>query len=70
MHGSHVMLEAIKQAHEFGLDMVALPFHTSHALQILDINCFKPFKFLFFLKKNNAMVRNNHCEPNACTLAS
>ncbi len=50
MHGSHVMLEAIKQAREFGLDMVTLPFHTSHALQILDVNFFKPFK-----KKNLIM---------------
>jgi hypothetical protein len=44
MHGSHVTIEAIKQAHEFGLDMVDFPFHTCHALQILDINCFKPFQ--------------------------
>jgi hypothetical protein len=51
MHGSHVTLEAIKQAHEFGLDMVALPFHTSHALQILYINRFKPFNFYFFKEK-------------------
>jgi hypothetical protein len=30
-HGSHVTLKAIKQAKEFGLDMVTLPSHTSHA---------------------------------------
>ncbi len=46
IHGSHVTLEAIKQAHEFGLDMVTLPFHTSHAPQILDVNFFKPFQKL------------------------
>jgi hypothetical protein len=27
-HGSHVFLEAIKQVHQFGLDMVTLPSHT------------------------------------------
>jgi hypothetical protein len=27
-HGSHVSLEAMKQAYLFGLDMVALPSHT------------------------------------------
>jgi hypothetical protein len=31
-HGSHVTLETIEQAQEFGLDMITLPFHTSHAL--------------------------------------
>jgi hypothetical protein len=67
MHGSHVTLEAIKQAHEFGLNMVTLPFHTSHALQILDVNFFKPFKNN---NNNNAMVKNNHCEPNKCTFAN
>jgi hypothetical protein len=29
--GLHVTLKAIKQASEFGLNMVALPSHTSHA---------------------------------------
>jgi hypothetical protein len=31
-HGSHVTLEAIEQVQEFGLDMIILPSHTSHAL--------------------------------------
>jgi hypothetical protein len=31
-HGSHVTLEAIEQAQEFGLDMITVPSHTSHAL--------------------------------------
>jgi hypothetical protein len=31
-HGSHVTFEAIKQAQAFGLDMVTLHSHTSHAL--------------------------------------
>jgi hypothetical protein len=31
-HGSHVTFEAIEQAQPFGLDMVTLPSHTSHAL--------------------------------------
>jgi hypothetical protein len=30
-HGSHVTIETIKQAQEFGLDMITLPSHTSHA---------------------------------------
>jgi hypothetical protein len=31
-HGSHVSLKAIKQAQQFGLDMITLLSHTSHAL--------------------------------------
>jgi hypothetical protein len=46
-HQFHVTLEAIKQAQEFGLDMITLPSHTSHALQPLDVVCFKPFKTTF-----------------------
>jgi hypothetical protein len=69
-HGSHVTLKTIAQAHEFALDMVTLPSHTFHLLQPLDVSCFKPFKIAFKKKKDNAMVKNNHCEPNKCTLVS
>jgi len=31
-HGSHVTFEAIKQVKKFGLYMITLPSHTSHAL--------------------------------------
>jgi hypothetical protein len=31
-HGSHVIVEAIEQVQEFGLKMVTLSSHTSHAL--------------------------------------
>jgi len=46
-HGSHVTLEVIKLAIAKGLDLLTFPSHTSHALQLLDITCFKPFKFSF-----------------------
>ncbi len=68
-HGSHVTLEAIAQAHEFGLNMVTLQAHASHALQPLDVSCFKPFKITFRKEKDNAMVKNNHYELDKCTLA-
>jgi hypothetical protein len=42
-HGSHVILEAIKHAQEFGLDMSTLPSHISHDVQPLDVSCFKQF---------------------------
>jgi hypothetical protein len=50
-HGSHVTLKAIEQMQEFGLNMVTLLSHTSHALQPLNVSCFKPFKSTFFLNK-------------------
>jgi len=31
-HGNHVTLEVIQHAKHIGLDMITLPFHTSHAL--------------------------------------
>jgi hypothetical protein len=43
-HGSHVTLEVARAAMEVGLDFLSLPFHTSHALQSLDVAVFKPFK--------------------------
>lgn len=43
-HGIHVGLEAMGQAAAMGLDIVTLPSHTSHALQPLDVSCFKSFK--------------------------
>ncbi len=69
-HGSHVTLKAIERASQFGLDMLVLLAHTSHALQPLDVNYFKPFKFAFRKEKDNSMVRNNHLELDKVTLAS
>jgi hypothetical protein len=50
--------------------MVTLPSHTSHALQPLDVSCFKPFKTTFKKEKNNAMVKNSHCELDKCILVT
>jgi hypothetical protein len=51
-HGSHVTFEAIEYwTNFFGLDMITLPLHTSHALQPLNVVCFKPFKISFKKKE-------------------
>jgi hypothetical protein len=68
--GCHVTIEVIKHAQPFGLDMITLPFHTSHVLQPLDVSCFKSFKTTFKTKRDNAMVINNHYELKKCTFAS
>jgi hypothetical protein len=63
-HGSCVTIEAIKQIIEF----VALPLHTSHDLQPLDVSSFKPFKTNFRKERDLAMERNNHVELDKVTL--
>ena len=63
-------LEVIKISMESGLDIVSLPSHTSHALQPLDIVCFKPFKTVFrqikdawcLTNKNQAIGKQTMCE--------
>ena len=69
-HNSHVTLEVVKISMESGLDIVSLPSHTSHALQPLDIACFKPFKTPFrqirdawcLTNKNQAVGKQTLCE--------
>ena len=46
-HNSHVTLEVVAEAMQSGLDIVFLSFHTSYALQPLDVSYFKPFKIAF-----------------------
>jgi hypothetical protein len=49
--------------------MFTLPSHTSHALQPLDIACFKPFKSTFRKeKKDTTMINRNYIEPNKIVL--
>jgi hypothetical protein len=68
-HGSHVTLETIKQAKEFGLDMIVLPLHTSRALHPLDIMaCFKPFKIVFKRERNTTRFSRNYIELNKIAL--
>ncbi len=67
-HGSHVTLKARECAKIFGLDMITLPSHTSHALQALNVSCFKPFKATFKKVKDVTMSRSNHMELDKITL--
>jgi hypothetical protein len=66
-HGSHVMIEAFEQVIEIGLNMVTLPSHTSHALQLSDMTCFKPFKNAFRKEQDLTMVKNKYLELNKMT---
>jgi hypothetical protein len=46
-HGNHITLKVMELTKELKLDMMTLPSYTSHALQPLDVSCFKPFKTTF-----------------------
>jgi hypothetical protein len=69
-HNSHVTLEVVTLAMNSGLDIISLPSHTSHALQPLDVSCFKPFKSAFrqirdswtLLNKGKKVEKSDLCE--------
>ena len=69
-HNSHVTLEVMKIAMQSGLDIISLPSHTSHALQLLDLACFVPFKTAFrkhrdswtLVNKNAKVGKKELCE--------
>jgi hypothetical protein len=49
-------------------DMITLPSHTSRALQPLDVNYFRPFKYAFRKERYESMFRNNYKKPDKVTL--
>ncbi len=53
---------------DFGLDIITLPSHTSHALQPLDVYYFKPFKTGLRKVRDVTMSRNNLMELNKVTV--
>ena len=69
-HNSHITLEVVRISMESGLDIVSLSSHTSHALQPLDVSCFKPFKTAFrkirdrwsLTSKTKAVDKRTLCE--------
>ncbi len=50
--------------------MMTLLSHTSHALQPLDVACFKLFKTTFRKEGDVAIVNNNYIELDKITLVS
>jgi len=62
-HKSHVSLGVIKIAMAKGLDLLTFPSHTSHALQPLDMTCFKPFKMFFRAYKDKWTLENTGKMP-------
>jgi hypothetical protein len=50
------------------LEHETLHSHTSHTWELLDANCFKPFKVAFKKERNNNVVKGNHNELDKTTL--
>jgi hypothetical protein len=69
-HGSHVTLKSIEQAQAFGLDMIMLPFHASHALPPLNVTYFKPFKTTFKKEWDGAIAKKNYINTNKINLVT
>jgi hypothetical protein len=75
-YNCHVTLEVVTLAMNSGLDIVSLPSHTSHALQPLDVSCFKPFKSAFrqirdwwtLLNKGRKVEKQDLCQWTAQAL--
>lgn len=47
-HNSHVTIANVWITKRVGLHLIILPSHTSHAMQQLDVSCFKLFKITFW----------------------
>jgi hypothetical protein len=69
-HESHVTTDVVKTAQGVGLYMLTLPSHTSHAMQPLDVSCFKPFKQAFPLLRDMWTLRNKSKGASKEVLAS
>jgi hypothetical protein len=67
-HGPHVTLKAIKQEMDIGVDMITLLSHTLHALQPLNVFCFKPFKTTFRKERDVVMAISKYQELNKIAL--
>jgi hypothetical protein len=55
-----LILKAIEHAQTFGLHMIILSSHISHALQTLNVVYFNPFKIAFRKERDVAMASNNY----------
>ena len=42
-HASHIIVDVVNKAKKIGFDIMTLPSHTQHALQPLNVSCFKRF---------------------------
>ena len=67
-HNSHVTFEIVTSTMNYGLDIIYVPSHTSHALQSLDVNYFKPFKYALRQIRNFWILLNRGKKMEKTTL--
>jgi hypothetical protein len=68
-HNSHITIEVIERAWSLSIDMITLPSHTSHALQPLDVGCFRSFKQVFRIYRDMWTMNNRGQGAMKSTLA-
>jgi hypothetical protein len=68
-HNFHVTIDVIEKAWSLGIDMITLPSHTSHALQPLDVSCFRSFKQAFRVYRDMWTMNNRGQGAKKGTLA-
>ena len=59
----------MEQAASIGLDIVTLSSHTSHTLQPLDVDCFKPLKSTYKKEIDVYMLTSKFVEPDKVVFA-
>jgi hypothetical protein len=69
-HGSHVTTDVVKTARSMGLDLLTLWSYISHAMQPLDVFCFRPFKQAFHLLRDVWTLKNKSAGASKEVLAS
>jgi len=57
-HGSHMVVQTIEEANNFGIDLLTLLAHTTHRLQPLDVSVSGPFKNYSRVKRASWMEKN------------
>jgi len=68
-HGSHMVVQAIEEANNLGINLLTLSTHTTHRLQPLDVSVFGHFKNYFRFKRASWMAKNLGAEVKRFELA-
>lgn len=62
--GSHMVLQTIEEANNFGIDLLTLSAHITHRLKPLDVSVFGSFKNYFWIERASWMAKNPGVEVN------
>ena len=68
-HGSHIAFQTVEATNTMGIDLLTLPAHTTHRLQLLEVSVFGPFKSYFGAERAAWMEKNPGIEVKREELA-